>query len=224
MATRNKRKLAASNKENCEEHPRTNLAKNSNVPRSQEDSITQVFEENEGRVTKKLSQEVSRTENRILGALAHIDDFLTNPLIRGHSGTGPETSQNIFSINQGTNEDDSQSNPHPKAGLSTNQMAQNSGPEDGHDSLITSWISSINASINNFSPVNVYSKLKSQVLVVALTMRLVETPKGAPTFSVSPFSNSVLSSVVGCISFIGILIDSVYLVKRLGALKSCFFR
>ena len=78
METRNKRKLAALNKENCEEHPRSNLALNSNVPRSQEHYITQVFEEIEGRVTKKLSQEFSRTENRRLGALARIDDFLKN--------------------------------------------------------------------------------------------------------------------------------------------------
>ena len=49
---RNKKKLAALNKENCEEHPWSNLAQNSNVPRSQEDYITQVSEENEGRVTK----------------------------------------------------------------------------------------------------------------------------------------------------------------------------
>ena len=69
MATlRNKRKLAAINKENCEEHPRSSLAQNSNIPRSQEDYITQVSEEIEGRVTKKLSQEFSRTENRIVGA------------------------------------------------------------------------------------------------------------------------------------------------------------
>ena len=67
---RNKRKLAALNKLNCEEHPRNNMAQNSNVPRSQEDYITQVSEEIEGRVTKKLSQEFSRTENRILDALA----------------------------------------------------------------------------------------------------------------------------------------------------------
>ena len=135
MATRNKRKLAALNKENCEEHPRSNLAKNSNVPRSQENYITQISEEIEGRVTKKLSQEFSRTENRILGALARLDDFLMNPLIQGHSGTAPETSRNVFSINQGTNEDDSQSDPHPEAGLFKNQMTQNSRLEDGHDSF-----------------------------------------------------------------------------------------
>ena len=33
----------------------------------------------------------------------------------------------MFSIDQGTNEDDSQSNPHPEAGLLT------SGREDRHD-------------------------------------------------------------------------------------------
>ena len=106
MATRNNRKLAALNKENCEEHPRGNLAQKSNFPRSQEDHITQVSEEIEGRVTKKLSQEFSRTENRILRDLAPLDDFLLNPLLQGHSGTTPETSRNAFSVNQGTNEDD----------------------------------------------------------------------------------------------------------------------
>ena len=127
MATRTKRKLAALNKENCEEHPKSNLAQNSNVPRSQEDYITQVSEEIEGRVTKKLSQEFSRTENRILGALARPDDFLKNPLLQGYSKTTPQTSRNVFSINQGTNEDDSQSNHHPEAGLLS------SGREDRHD-------------------------------------------------------------------------------------------
>ena len=127
MATRNKRKLAALNKEICDEHPRSNLASNLKVPRSQEDYMTQVSEEIEGRVTKKLSQEFSRTESRILGALARLDDFLMNPLLQGHSGTTPETSRNMFSIDQGTNEDDSQSNPHPEEGLLT------SGREDRHD-------------------------------------------------------------------------------------------
>ena len=110
---RNKRKLAVLNKENCEEHPRSSLAQNTKVPRSQEDCITQVSEEIEGRVTNKLSQEFSGTENRILGALAQLDDFLMNPQIQGHSGTTPQMSRIVFSFNQETNEDDSQSNPHP---------------------------------------------------------------------------------------------------------------
>ena len=109
------------------------MAQNSNVPRSQEDYITQVSEEIEGRVSKKLSQEFSRTENRILGALARLDDFLMSPLIQGHSGTAPETTRNVFSVSQGTNEDDSQSKPHPEVGIFNNQLAQNAGPEVGHD-------------------------------------------------------------------------------------------
>ena len=132
LTLRNKKSLAALNKDNCEEHSRNNMAQNSNVPRSQEHYITQVFEEIEGRVTKKLLQEFSRTENRILGALAGLDDFLMNPLLRGYSGTAPETSRNALSTSQGTNEDNSQSDPHPEAGLFHNQMTQKSGPDDGH--------------------------------------------------------------------------------------------
>ena len=133
MTTRKKRKLAALNKENCEEHPRSNLAQNSNAPRSQEDFITQVSEEIDGGVTKKLSKEFSRTENRILGALARLDDFLMNPLLQGHSGATPEASQNALSTSQGTNEDDPQNDPHPEAGRFHSQITQNSGPEEGHD-------------------------------------------------------------------------------------------
>ena len=133
MTTRNKRKLAALNKENCEEHPRSNLAQNSNVPRSQEDYKTQVSEEIEGRVTKKSSKEFSRTENCILGALTRLDDLLKNPLLQDHSRTTPEPSRNALSTNQGTNEDDSQNDPHPEAGLLHGQMTQNCGPENDHD-------------------------------------------------------------------------------------------
>ena len=133
MTTRNKRKLAALNMKNCEEHPRSNLAQNSNAPRSQEDYITQVSEEIEGRVTKRLSKEFGRTENRILGALARLDDFLMNPLLQGYSGTTPESSRNALNNSQGTNEDDSQNDPHPEPGLFHSQLTQNSDPEDGHD-------------------------------------------------------------------------------------------
>ena len=135
MTTRNKRKLAALNKENCEERLRSKLTQNSNAARSQEDYITQVSEEIEGGVTKRLSKEFSRTENRILGALARLDDFLMNPLLQGHSGATPEASRNPLSTSQGTNEDDSQNEPHPEAGLFHSQITQNSGPEEGHDSL-----------------------------------------------------------------------------------------
>ena len=133
MTTRNKRKLAALNKENCEEHPRSNLAQNSSAPRSQEEYITQVSEEIEGRVTKRLSKEFSRTENRILGALARLDDFLMKPLLPGYSGATPEPTRSVLKNNQGTNEDDSQNDPHPEAGLFHSQSARNAGPEEDRD-------------------------------------------------------------------------------------------
>ena len=40
-------------------------------------------EEIEKRFTKKLLQELSRTENRVLGALARSDEFLMGPLVQG---------------------------------------------------------------------------------------------------------------------------------------------
>ena len=49
---RSKRKLAAFNKENCEEHLWSILAQNSIVHRSQEDYIAQVSDEIEFRVTE----------------------------------------------------------------------------------------------------------------------------------------------------------------------------
>ena len=137
MATlKNKKEMVALNKENCEEHLRINMAQNLNVPRSQEDYITQVSEDVECRVTKKLSQVFSRTESRNLDALSVLDDFLMNPLSQGHSGNAPVTSRNAFGTNQGTNEDDSQSDSHPEAGIFCSQNTQNSGPEFGHDRII----------------------------------------------------------------------------------------
>ena len=61
---RNKRKLLAVTREIQEEHPRNGLSRNTSVTRINEEYITQVYEETEDRVTKKLSQEFSRTESR----------------------------------------------------------------------------------------------------------------------------------------------------------------
>ena len=115
---RNYQRFAACNKEHSEEHPRSKLVQHSNVTRSQEDYITLVSEEIEGGLTKKLYQDYSRTESCILGALSRLDDFLLNPLIQNHPGTVIETSRNTLRTSQGTNEDDSQSDPHPDEGFS----------------------------------------------------------------------------------------------------------
>ena len=126
---RNKRKLAAVTRETQEENPRNGQSRNTPVPRIPEEYITQVSEEIEGRITKKLSQEFSRTESRILGALSKLDEFLSNQQIQTHSKTVPGTFRNTNVENQGTNEDDSQSDPRPEGGLFRSQTTQNSGPE-----------------------------------------------------------------------------------------------
>ena len=82
-----------------------------------------------------MPQVFSRTENGILGALSRLEDFLMNPLFQSHSGTDPETSRNANVTNKGTNENDSQSDPHPESSIFHIQTTRNSGPEDGHDSL-----------------------------------------------------------------------------------------
>ena len=132
MATlRNKRKLAAVTRETQEEHPRNGQSRNTSVPRTNKEFITQLSEEIESRVSKKLSQEFSTTESRILGALSKLDELLLNQQIRTPSGTVRETFQNTNVDNQETNEDDSQSDPDPEAGLFRSQTTQNSGPEVG---------------------------------------------------------------------------------------------
>ena len=56
MATlRNERKLAAVSRETQEENSRNGQSRNMSVPRINEKYITEVFEEIEGRVIKKLS-------------------------------------------------------------------------------------------------------------------------------------------------------------------------
>ena len=85
-------------------------------------------------------------ENRILGALARLDDFLMNPLIQGYSGTAPETSWISFGTNQATNENDSQKDHHPEAIIFHRQTTQNSGPKDDHDSFLLSSIEKVDES------------------------------------------------------------------------------
>ena len=68
-----------------------------------------------------------------MGALSKLDEILLNPQIRTHSGTVRGTFRNTNVEHQGTNEDDSQSDPHPEAGIFCSQTTQNSGPEVGHD-------------------------------------------------------------------------------------------
>ena len=140
-ALMNKRKLAAINSDNPENHPRNNQARNTTSPRVQGDYISQVSEETEGRVTKKLSQEFSRTEDRILSALSRLDEFLLNPQARVHSGPIPRTSGKSNREDRGTNDCLSQKDPHSEMGASLRQFSHELGPEEtSHKTHSSFWV------------------------------------------------------------------------------------
>ena len=90
-ALTNKRKLEAVSRETTES-TRSGRAQNILDPELTQDYISQVSEEIEGRVTKKLSKEFSKTESRILGALSRLDEFFLNPQVRACSVAVPGTS------------------------------------------------------------------------------------------------------------------------------------
>ena len=119
MATlRNKRKLAAVSRE-TPESTRSGRAPNVLDPELTQEYISQVSEEIEGRVTKKLSKEFSRTESRIVGALSKLDEFLLNPQVRTCSVVAPGTSRSNNLENQGTNEDRPSDDPGPEVEFSS---------------------------------------------------------------------------------------------------------
>ena len=76
--------------------------------------ISEVSEKVEGRVTKKLSKEFSRTKSRFLGALSKLDEFLLNPQVRTCSVAVPGTSRNSDSENREPTGDRSVNDPCPE--------------------------------------------------------------------------------------------------------------
>ena len=119
MATLRKRqKLAAIARETHECPRNNNQSEDSAAPGITEDCIAQVSDKIERRVTKKLSQEFSRTESHFLGALSKLDEFLLNPQIRTFSGTIPGTFRNTDVENQEPSGDRSQNDPHPEVEFS----------------------------------------------------------------------------------------------------------
>ena len=128
MATlRNKRKLAAVSRETSES-TRSGRTQSILDPELTQDYISQVSEEIEGRVTKKLSKEFSRTESRILGALSKLDEFLLNPQVRTCSVAAPGTSRSSNSENQGTNEDRSSDDLGPEVEFSFPEFGSETNP------------------------------------------------------------------------------------------------
>ena len=63
--------------------------------------MTQVAEEIEARVTKKVYEELNRTKSRILGALSKLDNFLLNSQVWFQAAITPENSRNYDRENQG---------------------------------------------------------------------------------------------------------------------------
>ena len=129
MATlRNKKKLTAVSKE-TPGGSRSSRGQTVLDPELTQDCISQVSEEIEGRVTKKLSKEFSKTESRILGALSKLDEFLLNPQVRTCSVAARGTSRNSNSENLETHGDCSSDDPYPEVGYFPHHSGQLNSPE-----------------------------------------------------------------------------------------------
>ena len=132
MATlRNKRRLPAVSRE-TPEGSRSGRGQNVLYPELTQDYISQVSEEIEGRVTKKLSKEFNKTESRILGALSKLDEFLLSPQVRTCSVAVQGTSRNASSQNRELMGIAPQTIPIPKWGIFlitlANSIAQRQQP------------------------------------------------------------------------------------------------
>ena len=129
---RYKRKSAAVSRETPEGN-RSSRAQNVLDPELTQAYISQVSEEFEGRVTKKLSKEFSKAESRILGALSKLDEFLLNPQIRTCSVAVPGTSRNNNSGNRETTGDRSSDDPYPEVGYFSHYSGHLNSPEAEND-------------------------------------------------------------------------------------------
>ena len=129
MATlRNKRKLAAVSRE-TPEGSRSSRGQTVLDPELTQDYFSQVSEEIEGRVTRKLSKEFSKTESRILGALSKLDEFLLNPQVRTCSVAVQGTSRNVNSEYRETHGDHSPNDPYPEVKYFPHHSGQLSSPK-----------------------------------------------------------------------------------------------
>ena len=129
MATlRNKRKLAAVSRE-TPEGSRNSRGQSVLDPELTQDYTSQVSEEIEGRVTKKLYKDFSKTDSRILGALSKLDEFLLNPQVRTCSVAAHGTSRVVNSENWETHGYRSSDDPYPEVGYLPHHSGQLNSPE-----------------------------------------------------------------------------------------------
>ena len=125
---RNKKKLGAVSRE-TPEGSRNGRGQNVLDPELTQDYISQVSEEIEGRVTKKLSKEFNKTESRILGALSRLDEFLLNLQVRTCSVAVQGKSRNDNSGNREIHGDRSSNNPYPEVWSSPHHTGLLNSPE-----------------------------------------------------------------------------------------------
>ena len=130
MATlRNKRNVAAVSRE-TPEGSRGSRGRNVLDPELTQDYISQVLEEIEGRVTKKLSKEFNKTESGILGALSKLDECLLNPQVRTCSVVQGAT-RNANSENREIHGDLCLNDPYPEVGYFSRHSGQPENPGTG---------------------------------------------------------------------------------------------
>ena len=153
MATlRNKRKLAVVSRETPESN-RGSRGRNILDPELTQDYISQVSEEIEGRVTKKLSKEFNKTESRILGALSRLDEFLLNPQVRACSVI-LGVSRNANTETREIHGDHSSTDPYPEGGGFPHHSGQFNSPEadmatESYSNVVTGNYSH-NGAVNQF--------------------------------------------------------------------------
>ena len=131
MATlRKKRKRAAVSRETPEgSSSRSSRGQNVLDPELTQEYSSQVSEEIEGRVTKKLSKEFNNTKSRIFGALSKLDEFLLNPQVRTCSVAVQGTSRNASSDNRETHGGHSSNDPYPEVGYFPHHSGRLNSPE-----------------------------------------------------------------------------------------------
>ena len=90
---RNKKELTAVNRDRQDELPRISMSRHTNTPRNIEKSSMQVSGVIQSMVTKKISQDFSRSESWVLAALSDLEEFTLNSRVLLQSRNVPGTSR-----------------------------------------------------------------------------------------------------------------------------------
>ena len=174
MSTKtNKRKLATVSKETKEGHPRNSQSRKTSVHGITEDYITQVSEDIEGRITKQLSQEFSRSKSWTFGALSKLDEFPLNPHIRTTSGTVPGTFRTTDIENLEPTGDHSQKDSHAEVESS---VCQSPNLIDSDPDQASHMVTRFQERIHCCSPGTSSGKLKKARSTSQPELKTLKTP------------------------------------------------